>query len=190
MILVIDNYDSFTYNLVQYIKTFQKEVLVKRNDQITIDDIKKLKPGYIVLSPGPGNPDTAGICLEVVHEFHQEIPILGVCLGHQIIAQYFGAKIVKAIRPMHGKVEEIDHDRKGIFNRIPTPFTVTRYHSLIVDRETLPDCIEISARAKENEIMALRHKKYKVEGVQFHPESIMTDHGMQLLKNFFTRGVE
>ena len=185
MILVIDNYDSFTFNLVQYIKQFEKEVLVVRNNRIDIDEIKRLEPDYILISPGPGNPDEAGISLEIIKEFHKTIPILGVCLGHQTIAQFFGAKIRKAASPMHGKVSLINHDKRTIFNKIPNPVSVTRYHSLIVDPETLPDCLEVSAVTDTNEIMAIRHKVYKVEGMQFHPESIMTDYGMEMLKHFF-----
>ncbi|GHH98995.1 anthranilate synthase component II [Neobacillus kokaensis] len=187
MILVIDNYDSFTFNLVQYIRTIGEEVLVRRNDQLTIKNIEEIHPGYILISPGPGNPDTAGLCLEILKRFYQEIPILGVCLGQQIIAQVFGGTVMKAQKPMHGKISMITHDQKGVFQGIPTPLQVTRYHSLIADEASLPSCLEISARSEDGEIMALRHKQFKVEGVQFHPESIMTNHGIQMLKNFFKK---
>ncbi|HWL12885.1 MAG TPA: aminodeoxychorismate/anthranilate synthase component II [Ureibacillus sp.] len=187
MILVIDNYDSFTYNLVQYIQTVGEKVVVVRNDELTIADIGEMEPDYILLSPGPGNPDTAGICLNIVKEFHKEIPILGVCLGHQIIAQAFGATVHKAKMPMHGKVDEIIHDEKCIFTDIPSPAPVTRYHSLIVDEATLPSCLEISAKTKNGEIMGIRHRQFQVEGVQFHPEAILTENGLQMIQNFFTK---
>lgn len=185
MILVIDNYDSFTFNLVQYIKQFEQKVLVIRNDLISIKDIEKLNPQHILISPGPGNPDQAGLSLDIVQHFHKSIPILGICLGHQVIAQFFGAKIKKALKPMHGKISEINHDQKTIFSNITNPISVTRYHSLIVESETLPHCLEVSALSDTGEIMALRHKKYKVEGMQFHPESILTEYGKELLENFF-----
>lgn len=185
MILVIDNYDSFTFNLVQYIKNIGEEVTVIRNDQLTLEDISSMKPDFILISPGPGNPDTAGICLDVVKRFYNEIPILGVCLGHQIIAQAFGGVVKKATKPMHGKISSIDHDERNIFDDIPSPLEVTRYHSLVVDEETLPSCLEISAKSEDGEIMAIRHKQYKVEGVQFHPESILTESGQQMIRNFF-----
>lgn len=185
MILVIDNYDSFTFNLVQYIKQLEEEVLVIRNDRTTIEEIEKLNPEYIVISPGPGNPDQAGLSLEVVEKFHKHIPILGVCLGHQVIAQFFGATISMATKPMHGKASVINHDGKTIFANISKTITVTRYHSLIVEPETFPSCLEVSATSEKGEIMAIRHKQYNVEGVQFHPESILTEYGMTILKNFF-----
>lgn len=185
MILVIDNYDSFTYNLVQYLLKLGKEIVVYRNDEITADEIGKMKPDHILLSPGPSNPDHAGVCLDVVQKFHRSIPIMGVCLGHQIIAQSFGTKIVKAKQPMHGKISEIVHDGKSIFKGIPSPYKVTRYHSLVAERETLPDCFEISAETMDGEIMAIRHKEFSVEGVQFHPESILTEYGLEILGNFF-----
>ncbi|WP_066399036.1 anthranilate synthase component II [Neobacillus mesonae] len=187
MILVIDNYDSFTFNLVQYIRTIGEEVVVRRNDQLTIKDIEELQPDYILLSPGPGNPDTSGLCIDIVKRFYQEIPILGVCLGQQIIAQVFGGKVIKALKPMHGKISMITNDQKGVFQEIPSPLKVTRYHSLIVEEASLPSCLEVSARSEDGEIMALRHKQFKVEGVQFHPESIMTEYGLQMLKNFFKK---
>ncbi|HEY2420246.1 MAG TPA: aminodeoxychorismate/anthranilate synthase component II [Neobacillus sp.] len=189
MILVIDNYDSFTFNLVQYIRIIDKDVVVTRNDQVSIERIEKMKPEYILISPGPGNPDSAGICIDVVKKFHREIPILGVCLGHQVIAQAFGGMIKKAKKPMHGKISRITHDQSHIFREIPSPFQVTRYHSLIVDESTLPQCMEISARSEEGEIMGLRHKQFNVEGVQFHPESILTEHGLLMLQNFFAKSM-
>jgi para-aminobenzoate synthetase component II len=184
MIIMIDNYDSFTYNLVQYLGVLGEELIVKRNDEVTIKEIEGLNPDLIMISPGPCTPNEAGISLEAIAYFAGKIPIFGVCLGHQAIAQAFGGKIVRADRLMHGKTSQVFHDRKTIFSGIPSPFTATRYHSLIVEKETLPDCFEISAWTEENEIMAIRHKTLPVEGVQFHPESIMTSHGMQLLKNF------
>ena len=185
LILVIDNYDSFTFNLVQYIQEIGEEVVVLRNDQVSLEDIREIKPDYILLSPGPGNPDTAGICLDVVKTFYQEIPILGVCLGQQIIAQAFGGLVRKATQPMHGKTSDINHDQKQIFKDIPSPFQVTRYHSLVVDESTFPECLEISAKSDDGEIMAIRHKNYKVEAVQFHPEAILTENGLQMVRNFF-----
>ena len=185
LILVIDNYDSFTFNLVQYIQEIGEEVDVLRNDEVSLEDIREKKPDYILISPGPGNPDTAGICLDVVKTFYQEIPILGVCLGQQIIAQAFGGLVRKATQPMHGKTSDINHDQKQIFKDIPSPFQVTRYHSLVVDESTFPECLEISAKSDDGEIMAIRHKNYKVEAVQFHPEAILTENGLQMVRNFF-----
>ena len=185
LILIIDNYDSFTFNLVQYIQEIGEEVVVLRNDQVSLEDIREMKPDYILISPGSGNPDTAGICLDVVKTFYQEIPILGVCLGQQIIAQAFGGLVRKATQPMHGKTSYINHDTKQIFKDIPSPFQVTRYHSLVVDESTFPDCLEISAKSDDGEIMAIRHKNYKVEAVQFHPEAILTENGLQMVRNFF-----
>ena len=185
LILVIDNYDSFTFNLVQYIQEIGEEAVVLRNDQVSLEDIREMKPDYILISPGPGNPDTAGICLDVVKTFYQEIHILGVCLGQQIIAQVFGGLVRKATQPMHGKTSYINHDTKQIFKDIPSPFQVTRYHSLVVDESTFPDCLEISAKSDDGEIMAIRHKNYKVEAVQFHPEAILTENGLQMIRNFF-----
>jgi para-aminobenzoate synthetase component 2 len=185
MILVIDNYDSFTYNLVQYLGELGQRVEVRRNNQVTIQEIgNKLKPERIVISPGPGTPDQAGISLKVVETFAGRIPILGVCLGHQAIGQTFGGKIVRAPELMHGKASQIYHDGKTIFSGLPEHFSAGRYHSLIVDRGTLPECLEISASTDSDVIMGLRHKAMKVEGVQFHPESILTDCGKQLLQNF------
>ncbi len=186
MILMIDNYDSFVYNLVQYFGELNEDMVVKRNDEITIDDIKTLNPEIIVLSPGPCSPNEAGICIETVKYFKGIIPILGICLGHQTIGQVFGAKIVKAIEPVHGKVHSITHDNKGVFTDLKNPLNVTRYHSLVVERETLPDKLEISAETKEGEIMGLRHKDYMIEGVQFHPEAVLTEYGHELLQNFIT----
>ncbi|MEE8638231.1 MAG: aminodeoxychorismate/anthranilate synthase component II [Candidatus Margulisiibacteriota bacterium] len=184
MILMIDNYDSFTYNLVQYLGELGEDLQVYRNDKITIPEIEKLKPKRIVISPGPGTPKDAGISNEVIKHFAGKIPILGVCLGEQSIAEVFGGKVIRAKRLMHGKTSEIHHDGKTIFNDLPDPFTATRYHSLIVEKESLPDCFEISAWTDQNEIMGLRHKDFKLEGVQFHPESILTEAGKKLLANF------
>jgi para-aminobenzoate synthetase component II len=184
MILMIDNYDSFTYNLVQYLGEMGQELVVRRNDKITIEEIAELKPNYLMISPGPCSPNEAGISMEAIKCFAGEIPIFGVCLGHQSIAQVFGGDVVRADRLMHGKTSEMAHDGKTIFKGMPSPFTATRYHSLIVKKETLPDCFEISAETVEGEIMALRHKDLPIEGVQFHPESIMTAEGKKLLKNF------
>lgn len=184
MILVIDNYDSFTYNIVQYLGEIGADVVIFRNDKIDIAQIEEMKPDHILLSPGPCTPDRAGISAQVVEAFKGRIPILGVCLGHQVIGQAFGAEVVIAEHPMHGQVSAITHDGRTIFADIPSPFNVTRYHSLIVKRETLPDCLEISAETTEGEIMAIRHKDYVIEGVQYHPESIMTEYGKQQFKNF------
>jgi para-aminobenzoate synthetase component 2 len=184
MILVIDNYDSFTYNLVQYLGELGEEVVVRRNDEIDLAGIEALRPDHILISPGPCTPNEAGISLALIDHFKGKIPILGVCLGHQSIGQAFGGEVVKAERLMHGKTSPIYHDGRTIFAGLPSPFTATRYHSLIVRAETLPDCLEVSARTAEGEIMGLRHKEYAIEGVQFHPESIITDHGHQLLRNF------
>jgi para-aminobenzoate synthetase component II len=184
MILVIDNYDSFTYNLVQYLGELGQEVVVRRNDELDLAAVEALKPDHILISPGPCTPNEAGISLELIQRFAGEIPILGVCLGHQAIGQVFGGDVIRAERLMHGKTSEILHDGKTVFEGIPSPYTATRYHSLIVRRDTLPDCLEISAETAEGEIMGLRHKQFAVEGVQFHPESIITDHGHTLLRNF------
>lgn len=184
MILVIDNYDSFTYNLVQYLGELGADLQVVRNDQTTIEAIAKQAPERIVISPGPKTPSDAGICLDVITTFSGRIPILGVCLGHQAIGQAFGGQVIRAPELMHGKTSEIQHDGKTLFAGLPNPFPATRYHSLIVARDTLPDCLEISASTADGLIMGLRHKKMKVEGVQFHPESILTSAGKQLLANF------
>lgn len=185
MILVIDNYDSFTFNLVQYLLQMDKEICLKRNDEITIEETERMKPTHILISPGPGNPDSAGNCLSIVDRFAGSIPIFGVCLGHQIIAQAFGAEIVKADRPMHGKTTLIEHDGKGIFKNLDNPLLVTRYHSLIVDPKTLPSSLIVSAVTEKGEIMSLRHTEYQVEGIQAHPEAILTRQGLDLLGNFF-----
>ncbi len=183
---MIDNYDSFTYNLVQYLGELGEKLEVYRNDKISIDVIEKLAPDKIVISPGPGEPKDAGVSKKVVENFTGKIPILGVCLGHQVIAEAFGAKIIRADRLMHGKTSQINHDGKTIFKDIQNPFTATRYHSLIIKKDTLPDCFLVSAKTDEGEIMGIRHKVYPVEGVQFHPESILTSSGKQLLKNFLS----
>jgi para-aminobenzoate synthetase component 2 len=187
MILVIDNYDSFTYNLVQYLGELGEEVVVHRNDEIDLAGIELLKPSHILISPGPCTPNEAGISLSLIDHFKGIIPIFGVCLGHQSIGQAFGGEVIRAEKLMHGKTSQIEHDGKTIFADIPSPFTATRYHSLIVRKESLPDCLEISAETAEGEIMGLRHKEYAIEGVQFHPESIITDHGLQILRNFLKR---
>ncbi len=184
MILVIDNYDSFTYNLVQYLGELGARLEVARNDQISVAEIEKKHPERIVISPGPKTPSEAGICLEVIRQFAGRTPILGVCLGHQAIGQAFGGKVVRAPEIMHGKTSNICHDGKTIFSGLPNPFPATRYHSLIVERDGLPDCLEISATSRDGLIMGLRHRELKVEGVQFHPESILTEAGKQLLGNF------
>lgn len=189
MILMIDNYDSFTYNLVQYLGEMGHELVVKRNDEITIEEIRYLKPAYIMISPGPCSPNEAGISLEVITAFAGVIPIFGVCLGQQAIAQAFGGEVVRAEKLMHGKTSPVYHDGRTVFHTLSNPFTATRYHSLIVKKETLPSCLEVSAWTEEGEIMAIRHKELPVEGVQFHPESIMTAEGKDLLRNFFCTGV-
>lgn len=184
LILMIDNYDSFTYNLVQYLGELGEELHVKRNDEITIKEISELNPDYLMISPGPCSPNEAGISMEAIRTFAGKIPIFGVCLGHQSIAQVFGGEVVQASRLMHGKTSDMYHDGKTIFSGLPNPFPATRYHSLIVKKETLPDCFEVSAWTKEGEIMAIRHKELPIEGVQFHPESIMTFGGKQMLQQF------
>lgn len=185
-ILLIDNYDSFTYNLAQYLWELKYEVFVYRNDQITIEDITNFKPSHIVISPGPGTPNDSGICLEVLKTFHKEIPILGVCLGHQCIGQIFGATIERAPLPKHGKISEIRHTNIGVFKNLKNPFRATRYHSLIVNKESInQDILEITAESTDDHlVMGMRHREYPLQGVQFHPESIMTEHGHQLLQNF------
>ncbi|OGC28966.1 anthranilate/aminodeoxychorismate synthase component II [candidate division WOR-1 bacterium RIFOXYB2_FULL_48_7] len=186
MILVIDNYDSFTYNLVQYLGELGSIIKVFRNDEITVDGIAKLKPDQLLISPGPGTPADAGISCQAIKHFAGKIPILGVCLGHQAIGEVFGGKVVRAGRIMHSKTSSIYHDNRGVFRGLPSPFSATRYHSLLVEKKSLPDLLEISAWTKEGEIMGLRHKKYSIEGVQFHPESILTSHGKKLLANFLS----
>ncbi len=184
MILMIDNYDSFTYNLVQYLGQLGEEVAVRRNDEITLVEIEAMKPEAIFLSPGPCSPEQAGITVDVVRTFHPRIPILGVCLGHQAIASAFGGRVVRAGRIMHGKTSPILNDGRTIFEGLASPFPAGRYHSLLVERETLPDCLEISAETEEGEIMGLRHKRWPVEGIQFHPESILTPGGKRIIRNF------
>jgi len=185
MLLVIDNYDSFTYNLVQYLGELGAEMLVVRNDEVTVDQIEhELKPERILISPGPGTPNTAGISLGVIDRFAGKLPILGVCLGHQAIGQHFGGTVKRAPEPVHGKPVEILHDGKTIFSELPSPFNAGRYHSLIVERETMPECLEISAESPDGLVMGLRHRELLIEGVQFHPESILTEHGRKLLQNF------
>jgi anthranilate synthase/aminodeoxychorismate synthase-like glutamine amidotransferase len=184
MILMIDNYDSFTYNLVQYLGELGQAVKVYRNDALTLNDIRKLNPQRIVISPGPGRPEDAGISCAVIKEFCGKIPILGVCLGHQAIGYCFGANIVQAKRLMHGKTSKIYHNKKDIFKNIPNPFLATRYHSLLVEKKSLPACLEITAQTEESEIMGLKHQEFPLWGVQFHPESILTKSGKAILDNF------
>ena len=182
-VLLIDNYDSFTYNLAQYLGELGAELVVKRNDEITLDNVMVMAPTHIVISPGPGNPNDGGVSLQLIREFADKTPILGVCLGHQCIGAAFGGEIKRAPRLMHGKTSAIHHDGRGIFNGIPSPFTAARYHSLIVE-EPLPDMLEMVAFTTEGEVMALRHKIFPLFGVQFHPESILTEHGKEILNNF------
>jgi anthranilate synthase component II len=184
MLLMIDNYDSFTYNLVQYFGELHEDVRVYRNDEIDLDGIAQLAPARIVISPGPCTPAEAGVSVPLIRRFAGEIPILGVCLGHQSIGQAFGGRIVHARQLMHGKTSQIHHTGTGVFAGLPNPFTATRYHSLVIERETIPDCLEIAAWTQDGEIMGVRHRTLAVEGVQFHPESILTEHGHDLLANF------
>jgi anthranilate synthase component 2 len=184
MLLMIDNYDSFTYNLVQYLGELGADVHVHRNDAITLDDVARLAPTRIVVSPGPCTPTEAGICVPLIRRFAGEIPILGVCLGHQAIGQAFGGRIVRAQRVMHGKLSPVTHDGRGVFAGIPSPFAVTRYHSLAIERATVPADLEVTATSDDGEIMGVRHRRHAVEGVQFHPEAILSEHGMRLLANF------
>ncbi|HEY5449674.1 MAG TPA: aminodeoxychorismate/anthranilate synthase component II [Polyangia bacterium] len=188
MLLVIDNYDSFTYNLVQFLGELKQDVKVVRNDEIPASSIADMAPSHIVISPGPCTPNEAGISLDVIKAYAGNIPILGVCLGHQSIGQAFGGKIVRAARVMHGKTSMIQHDGKGVFSGLPNPFEATRYHSLLIERASIPDSLEITAHTAENEIMAVRHKTLPVEGVQFHPESFLTKAGKDLLANFIAKG--
>jgi len=188
MLLVIDNYDSFTYNLVQYLGELGQEVRVVRNDEIAVGEIAGLGPSHIVISPGPCTPNEAGISLDVIKTYAGKIPILGVCLGHQSIGQAFGGKIVRAARVMHGKTSQIHHDGKGVFSGLPNPFEATRYHSLLIERASVPESLEVTARTAEDEIMAVRHRTLPVEGVQFHPESFLTTAGKDLLRNFIAKG--
>ena len=188
MLLVINNYDSFTYNLVQFLGELKQDVKVVRNDEIPASAIADMAPSHIVISPGPCTPNEAGISLDVIKTYAGKIPILGVCLGHQSIGQAFGGKIVRAARVMHGKTSMIQHDGKGVFSGLPNPFEATRYHSLLIERASIPDSLEITAHTAENEIMAVRHKTLPVEGVQFHPESFLTKAGKDLLANFIAKG--
>jgi anthranilate synthase component 2 len=184
MLLMIDNYDSFTYNLVQYFGELGEDVRTYRNDEITLDDIAKLNPARICISPGPCTPHEAGISVPVLKHFAGKLPILGVCLGHQSIGAAFGGKVIRAKEVMHGKTSAIEHTGVGVFQGLPSPYTVIRYHSLAIERESLPDCLEVTAWTADGEIMGVRHKDFQIEGVQFHPESILSEHGHALLKNF------
>ena len=188
MLLVIDNYDSFTYNLVQYLGELGQDVRVVRNDGLAVADVAALAPSHVVISPGPCTPNEAGISLDVIKMYAGKIPILGVCLGHQSIGQAFGGKIVRAARVMHGKTSPIHHDGKCVFTGLPNPFEATRYHSLLIERASVPDVLEVTAKTAEGEIMAVRHKTLPVEGVQFHPESFLTTAGKDLLRNFIAKG--
>lgn len=190
MILMIDNYDSFVYNLVQYLGQLNEEVIIKRNDEISIEEIENLNPEMILLSPGPCSPNESGICIDIVNHFKGKKPIFGICLGHQTIGHVFGANIIKAIRPVHGKVNSIRHNNIGVFENLNNPLKVTRYHSLIIDNNNLPKDLEITALTDENEIMGIRHKKYLIEGVQFHPEAILSEQGHDILRNFLKQARE
>ena len=190
MILMIDNYDSFVYNLVQYLEELGEAVVVKRNNEIKISDIEELNPEVIVLSPGPCSPKEAGICIDIVEHFKGKKPILGICLGHQTIGYVFGGDIIKAQQPVHGKVYSINHTNKGVFRGLKNPLNVTRYHSLIIDSNTVPKELEITAITDKGEIMGIRHKKYLIEGVQFHPEAILSEYGHEMLENFITEARE
>ena len=194
MLLMIDNYDSFTYNVVQYLGELGAEVQVYRNDEISVQDVEKLNPDHLVISPGPCTPNEAGISMEAIRHFAGKLPVLGICLGHQSLGQVFGGDVIRARQVMHGKVSPVYHNGQGVFAGLDNPFTCTRYHSLVVDKETLPDCLEVTAWTQNedgtvDEIMGLRHKELMVEGVQFHPESIMTDHGHDLLANFLKQSI-
>jgi anthranilate synthase/aminodeoxychorismate synthase-like glutamine amidotransferase len=186
MIVMIDNYDSFTYNLVQYLGQLGVETAVYRNDEITVDDIEALRPDAIFLSPGPRSPKDAGITVDVIKRFHRTVPIMGICLGHQAIGYAFGAEVVRAERIMHGKTSAILNDGQTIYRGLPNPLTACRYHSLILRRDSLPDCLTVTAETAEGEVMGIRHREYPVEGVQFHPESILTTNGKRMIKNFLT----
>lgn len=185
-VVVVDNYDSFTYNLVQYVLSLGVDCDVRLNDRTTSAEIGADAPAGILLSPGPGTPDDAGVTLDVIREHSRKIPILGVCLGHQSIGQAFGGTVLRAPHLMHGKTSQIQHDGRTIYQGVPSPFEATRYHSLIVEEKSLPDCLEVTARAPAGEIMGLRHKSFPVEGVQFHPESILTEHGLRLIENWIS----
>lgn len=184
MILMIDNYDSFVYNLVRYLEELDADVTVFRNDKLSIDDVEDMNPEAIVISPGPKSPEQAGICLEVIRSFSERIPILGICLGYQCIAQSFGARIICGNEPMHGKISKVAHDNKGMFAGIRNPVDVTRYHSLVVDEDSLPTCFEVTARTTDGVIMGIRHREFLLEGVQFHPEAELTEFGHEMLRNF------
>jgi anthranilate synthase component 2 len=184
MVLMIDNYDSFTFNLVQYLAELGHAVKVVRNDEISVAEAERMRPRAIVVSPGPSSPEHAGISLEVIRRLAGRVPILGVCLGHQAIGQAFGGRVVRARQVMHGKVSRIEHDGRGVFQSLPARFVATRYHSLAVERASLPACLEVSAQAEDGEIMGLRHRRLPVEGVQFHPEALLTEHGHKMLQNF------
>ena len=186
MMLVIDNYDSFTYNLVQYLGEMRVELQVHRNDQITLDEIRALRPERILISPGPCSPREAGLSNEIIRAFGPQIPLLGVCLGHQCIGHICGAEVIVNYRMMHGKTSPIHHDGKDLFRDMPNPFEATRYHSLVIKRDTMPACLEITAETQEGEVMGVRHKEFPIWGVQFHPESILTEHGRTILKNFLS----
>ena len=188
MLLLIDNYDSFTYNLYQYLSELGAQVAVRRNDAVTLDDIAAMQPDHIVISPGPCTPNEAGLSCRIIETFGQSIPLLGVCLGHQAIGQVYGGRVVRAPEPMHGKTSQMYHTGQGVFQHLPEPFSANRYHSLIVERTSLPDVLEITAETADGLIMGLRHRTYPVEGVQFHPESIMTPVGKDLLRNFLEKG--
>jgi anthranilate synthase component 2 len=187
MLLMIDNYDSFTYNIVQYFGELGEDVRTVRNDEITLNDIDTLKPDRICISPGPKSPADAGVSVDVLKQFAGKVPILGVCLGHQAIGAAFGGKVIRAKQVMHGKTSRIAHTGEGVFKGLPSPFTVIRYHSLAIERASLPDCLEVTAWTDDGEIMGVRHKEFDIEGVQFHPESILSEHGHALLKNFLDR---
>ena len=188
-VFMLDNYDSFTYNLVHYLEQLEVEVVVKRNDQVSLQEIQSLNPSHIVISPGPCDPDKAGMSIDVVNHFQGDIPILGVCLGHQTIGQVFGAKVVQASQVVHGKVSPVYHNSQGIFQGLPNPYTATRYHSLVIDKASLPDCLEVTAWTENSPgelqyIMGIKHKSLPIEGIQFHPESVLSEHGLELLQNF------
>ena len=184
MFLMIDNYDSFVYNLVRYLEELQEEVVVCRNDKLTLEDIERMQPEGIIISPGPKTPEQSGICIDVIRQFSGRIPILGICLGHQGIGYAFGAKIVKGSEPVHGKVFDVYHNNAGVFRGIRNPVKVTRYHSLIIERDSLPECLEVTSETADGVIMGIRHREFLVEGVQFHPEAELTECGHEMLKNF------
>ncbi|HLV82025.1 MAG TPA: aminodeoxychorismate/anthranilate synthase component II [Chthonomonadaceae bacterium] len=186
MILVIDNYDSFTYNLVQYLGELGADLVVRRNDKVALEEIAGMRPERIVLSPGPCTPNEAGVCVPLIQRFAGQIPILGVCLGHQSIGAAFGGEVVRNDRIMHGKISRIHHSGQGVFRGLPEPFEATRYHSLVIKRDTMPNCLEITAETEEGEVMGVRHRQFLIEGVQFHPESVLTGCGKDLLRNFLS----